>query len=306
MLNMKKVVAKRNGQGIKALLAVFLVGALSACAVGFPVTVRDDRGNEIEIARRPERVVVLAALYGEIVVSLGARDQVIGVADSPDMPEAFVGTPTVGPSFSPSVEAIIGLEPDLVMGAWGDVRSGLENVGIPVLTAGQPGGFIAGIPDIFAAIQAVGEALGRPAQAAQLMGDIAVQIVKTESAVLGRAPRRAAFLYMEAPGTSPYAIGRRAVEHELLLRAGATNVFDDVEGFPQVSLEEVLARDPEVIFTDPTQVQHVLDSEQLQGVTAVRENQVFGVRAAEVTSTRVAESLVMLARKLHPEAFAED
>ncbi|MFO8033853.1 MAG: ABC transporter substrate-binding protein [Candidatus Bipolaricaulota bacterium] len=306
MLEIIRNTASQNSKWKKALLSTLLALALGAGASAFPIVVQDDRGEEIEIAEAPERVVVLAALYGEILVDLSAVELVVGVADSPDNPEELQGLPTVGPSFSPSVEAILGLEPDLVLGGWGDVRSGLERAQVPVLTAGQEGAIIAGVSDIFAAIRAVGEALGKSEEAARLIGDIALEIVLTESLVLGRTDVKVAFLYMAAPNSPPYANGKGTIEHELLLRAGGDNAFADVDGFSPVSLEEVLARDPDVIFTDPTQIDHILDSEHLEQITAVREGRVHGVRAAETTSTGVAQALREMARRLHPEAFEED
>ncbi len=287
------------------------MGLLVACAMGFgafgfPVTVQDNRGLEVKIPQPPQRVVVLTALYGHILVDLDATELVAGVTDSPNNPVELGDLPRVGPSFSPSVEEILALGPDLVLGGWGDVRSALERAGALVLTVGEPDGSIAGTDDIFAAIRAVGRAVGRPDEAARIVGEIAVDVLEVERQVLGLPKIRVALLYLYAPDSAPYTIGSDSVEHELLLRAGGDNVFADLSGFPQVSLEAVLARDPEVIITDPTQVDHILESAHLQEVTAVREGRVYGIATADTTSTRVARALREIARRLHPDAFEED
>ncbi len=227
----------------------------------------------------------------------------MAMADSPDNPEALAGLPSVGTAFSPSVEAILGAEPDLVLGAWGEVRDALERMGTPVLTLGGSGGYIGTVGDILTVIRDLGAVFGLTEQAGHLVGEIAVSIVETESLVLGRSPVRAAFLYMMGPDTPPYAMGRDTTEHELLLRAGGINVFADLQGFPQVSVEEVLARDPEVIFTDPTQVETITTSQRLAQTTAVTDGRIYGVGAAETTATHVAEALRRMAMHLHPEAF---
>ncbi len=291
---------------MKLLVAVWLMLGLSVMASAFPVVVRDDRGEDIQITHPPQRVVVIEALYGEIMVDLGAAELVVGTAESPDIPDELQGKPSVGPSFSPSVETILALEPDLVLGAWGEVRDQLERAGVPVFTAGGQAGYIAGVTDLFGAIRAVGRAIGLSEKAAELIGLISVDIVAIEGAVLGRQGVAAAFLFMQTPDSPPYAIGRGTIEHELLLRAGGVNVFADVDGFPQVSLEEVLARDPHVILTHPTQVEHVYNSQQLKDVTAIREGHVYGISSAELTSTRVADALREMAKRMHPEAFAGD
>jgi len=288
------------------VIAAVVAGALALCVValanGFPVTVVDDRGQEITIPERPERIVVAGTtLYTEILLDIGAGDRIVGVASSPDNPPEVADLPKVGPSYSPSVEAILALGPDLVLGAWGVTRDGLEAAGVTVLTTG----WITGLPDIFKTIRTVGLAVGSAAEADKLIGRIAEEVVEIESKVLGLPPVRAAFLYMSGPGTPPYAAGAGSIESELILRAGGTNVFADVTGFPQVSLEEVVKRDPQVIFTDPAQVENFYGSKVLLGISAVEEKRVYGIKASAVTSTRVAEALAEMAQRLHPEAFAE-
>jgi len=225
----------------------------------------------------------------------------VGVTSSPNNPPEVAGLPQVGPSYSPSVEAILALGPDLVLGAWGATREGLEAAGVTVLTTG----WITGLSDIFKTIRTVGLAVGSPAEADRLIGRIAEEVVEIESKVFGLPPVRAAFLYMSAPDTPPYAAGAGSIESELILRAGGANVFADVAGFPQVSLEELVKRDPQVIFTDPAQVEDVYGSKMLLGITAVEEKRVYGIKASAVTSTQVAEALTEMAQRLHPEAFAQ-
>lgn len=287
---------------VLVLLALLMSSGLVASAQQYPVTVVDDRGLEVTIESQPNRIVVAGIpLYTEILIDLGAIDRLIAVAQSPDNPPEVADLPRVGESFSPSVEVILALEPDLVLGAWGAVRDQLEELGIVVLTTGRSGAIIASVSDIFTTIRTVGIAVGNSARAADLIGQIAEQIIIIESAVLGREPVQVAFLYMSVPDTAPYAIGSGSIENELILRAGGTNVFADIFGFPPVSLEEVLARDPEVIFTDPDHVENVLESQLLRDVTAVRDGQVFGIKASYSTSTKVAEVLRVMSEFLHPE-----
>lgn len=289
---------------LRTLLAILVgLGTLAALAGAqqFPVTVIDDRGLEIVIPARPERIVAIGALYVEILLDIGAGARLVCVADSPDNPSEVAALPRVGPALAPSVEAILACEPDLVLGAWGAVREKLEELKVTVLTTG----FIAGLPDIFSTVRTVGKALGSLEEAEALIGKIAEEVVLIESKVLGREPVRAAFLYMMAPDTPPYVAGSGSIENELLFRAGGANVFADIGGFPQVSLEELLARDPQVIFTDPAQVENIYRSRLLSGVAAVRDGRIYGIKASEVTSTRVAQALRTIAQFLHPEAFGE-
>jgi iron complex transport system substrate-binding protein len=225
-------------------------------------------------------------LYGEILVDLGALDVLVGVTDSPDNPPELDDVLKIGPSFpGPNIELIIALEPDVVLGAVFDVRDQLEAAGLVVVT---PVAFIAGISDLFKVIETVGAVVDREGAA---------------SAVVQEDPVRAAFLFPSGDGP-PYAAGKGSIEGELLTRAGGLNVFADVAGGNVVSLEELIARDPQVIFTDLSQVDLITDNALLSGVSAVKNARVFGLKASSLTSTRVADALKSMALALHPGAFS--
>ncbi len=281
--------------GVVAALLFAWVGF--AAQASFPVTVTDDRGRAITIAAEPQRIVAVGALYAEILVDLGVADRLIAVAASPDNPAATDGLPTVGTAYAPSVELIIALKPDLVLGAtdWEGVRPALEAAGVTVLTTSM----LTSVSDIFATIRTVGAAVGKEIESSLLAGQIAESILSMEASVLGMPKVTAAFLYASTPDAAPYAAGTGTIEHELILRAGGTDVFADIKGFPPVSLEEVVKRNPDVIFTDPSQIANITGNPLLQGVAAVRNGQVVGIRASEVTSTQVAEALRTMIETLH-------
>ena len=264
------------------------------------VVIVDDRGKEIEVPLPVGRIVVAGTpLYTEILVDIGAKDLLVGVTDSPDNPPEVADVPRVGSPFQPNVEVILSLEPDVVLGAVGDVRDRLEAAGILVVT---PIAFIRALPDIFRVVEIVGLLADREVEAELLKGRIGERIVAVESAVIQRNRVRAAFLFAP-PDMAPFAVGRGSVEGELLARAGAENVFRDLEGIQQVSFEAVVERNPEVIFTDPSQIENLTQNPLLQDVSAVREGRVFGVKASALTSTRVADALQRMAQALHPDAF---
>ena len=292
------MMTKSMQKGLWVMLGLLVLTGVLVSAAQYPVTVTDDRGQEITIRSQPNRIIVAGIpLYTEIISDLGALDRLIAVSKSPDNPPEVASLPTVGPSFSPNVEVILSLKPDLVLGAgdWGGVRSKLESAGIIVLTTP----LISSIPDIFSTIRTVGIALGLKERAEALIGHIAEEIVTIEATTLAEKPVKAAFLYASVPNEPPYAAGSGAIENELILRAGGKNVFSDVQGFPQVSLEEIVVRDPQVIFTDPSQIKNITNNSALQGVSAVKNGRVYGIKASYVTSTKVAEVLKTMSKFLH-------
>ena len=285
---------------IPLLTGCLLLGGVSGFATGAEqVTVTDDRGTAIVISSPPDRIIAVGALYAQVLVDLGAVDRLVAIADSPNNPSEVADLVSVGPSYAPNVEVIISLSPDLVLGAtdWGGERPALEAAGFIVLTTPM----LTSIPEILASVRTIGTAVGLAADAIALTGRISEAVAEVENRVLGLPRTRAAFLYPPSLGVAPYAAGADAIEGDLLTRAGASNVFADVSGFPQVNLEDVLARDPEVIFTDPSQIAFITDDPLLQGVSAVKSGRVFGINAGRATSTAVADVLAKMARLLHPE-----
>jgi len=288
----------RTGMYVVGLCCLLAATCLQAAASDAVVVV-DDRGESIVIEQVPQRIVAIGALYAQVVVDLAAVSRLVGVADSPENPTETDGLASVGPSYAPSVETILSLEPELVLGAtdWGGERPALEAAGILVLTTP----LMTSIPDVLSTIRTIGSAIGSANEADTLIGDIAEAVVSLESSVLGIPNVRCAFLYPPSLGTPPYVAGAGTIENELILRAGGGNVFCDVTGFPQVNFEDLLSRDPEIIFTAPSQVAYITDDPLLQEMAAVRSGRVFGIEAGRAASSALAYVLTEMVTMVHPE-----
>lgn len=286
----------RTAVAVGFLSVVAFAVSSFATAGPFPVVVVDDRGNEITVESRPERIIAVNALYTEIVVDLGAFDRLVAVADSPDNPAVTSGLPSVGLAAAPNVELIVGFEPDLVLGAsdWGGERPALEAAGITVLTTP----WLGSVPDIFTTIESIAAAIGSDAEGATLIGRIAREIVDAETLILGAPAVTAAFLYAGSPDALPFASGAEAIESELILRAGGANVFAGIQS-AQVSFESILEKNPDVIFTAPSQVENLTGNPLLQGVSAIRNAHVVGIRGSVIASAQVAEALRQMIEALH-------
>jgi len=284
---------RRLGLGF---LAVVLLA--SVCCSGYPVSVVDDRGQEIVFEREPQRIVSLNALYTQILVDLGVEDRLVAIAETADNPAEVADLPSVGLPFSPNVELILGHEPDLVLGAndWGGERPALESAEVAVLTTA----WLTDVVSIFDTVRTIAKAVGSVSAGDLLVGRIAADIIQAEALVLGKPRVTAAFLYASTMQDPPYAAGGDSIESEIILRAGGVNVFSELVFSPQISFEEIIARDPEVIFTDPAQIENITGNALLQSVRAVAAGRVYGIRASDIASTRVAEALQAVIAGLHP------
>jgi ABC-type Fe3+-hydroxamate transport system substrate-binding protein len=98
-------------------------------------------------------------------------------------------------------------------------------------------------------------------------------------------------------------VGRGSFQSELLDIAGARNVYaDDPRPSPQVSMEDIVRRNPDLILTGPAGAARIRSSPAWQAVPAVRAGRIVVIDTAVVgrPSVRLGEAAAELARALHP------
>ena len=113
-------------------LLIFFV-ALPACGAR---TIRDELGRTVQVTEHPHRLVCLMPSVVDDVYSLGAGTDVIGVPDYTKYPAEARTKRSIGLPLTPSIETIVALHPDLVLGDADmnspDTVDALERLGIPV------------------------------------------------------------------------------------------------------------------------------------------------------------------------------
>lgn len=265
----------------------------------FPVTVSNCEAD-VTFDAAPERVVMLKSATVPYLHDLGVMDRVTAragqypeeyyddetLAELDDVP---VLTDEVDPAghLQISKEVVIAEEPDLVLGQVDNLsRETLSAVDVPLLEEpalcpeGAPS--TASFDDISDQMRLYGQVFGRGDQAEDAVADLEQERQKIEDEVGGPSGRTAAVLYPTVGGGPTYAYGTSSMAHPQLEAAGLENVFGDTdERVFEVTLEELLGRDPDIIvllYTDgePGKVEDALTS--LPGadeLTAVREDQVM-------------------------------
>jgi iron complex transport system substrate-binding protein len=265
---------------------------------------------------QPKRIVSLAPSTTEILFAIGAGDRVIGVTNYCHFPPDALRLPKVGGYLHPSLEAIAALEPDLVVAQKSSRRVGaaLVRLGIRTLELGHDD-----IAGVYRSIATLGAATGNIEAAATVTARIRAGLEAVRRSA-GRLPRRrVTFIVGRSPGSLDglTAVGGRASYlDQLLAVAGGDNVFaGEPVPYPRVSIEEILARDPEVIIdmgtmaqttgvteADKTAVRALWDRYPV--LTAVRERRVYAVASDifVVPGPRVVEAARAFLAMIHPEA----
>ena len=239
--------ARRFLPGFLSVVA-FLASAIDFPAFAadrFPLTSKDDRGVAVRLVAPPRRIVSLAPSLTEIVFLLGREGSLVGVTRFCNVPAAASGLPKIGGVSDPDVERIVALSPDLVLcttdGNPRDKVRALEEMGIPCFAVAPQD-----LAAVFAAIERLGVLLG------------AADRGRAEAGALRRRARLASpsSLALEKPlvlfvvSTAPViAAGVGTFMDELVRLAGGRNAAARYAGrYPRLSVEELVAARPDVIF----------------------------------------------------------
>ncbi|MDE1166731.1 MAG: cobalamin-binding protein [Pseudomonas sp.] len=226
-------------------------------------------------AAAAQRVVSLAPSLTEIVTQLGAQDQLVGVLDAGDRPAGLERVASVGRYGQLNIEALLSLKPDLLLLWPGSVspaqRDQLQRLGIPIFVS-EPHS----LDELADQIEAIGLRLGHPVNAHGVASDVRQRLVALRQHYRRDVPLRVFYQVWDAP---LYTLGGRQIISDALRACGGVNVFAELTlPAPQVSIEAVLQRDPQVILVaEPTQVAAWARWPQ---VAAVREGRVWLREAA--------------------------
>jgi iron complex transport system substrate-binding protein len=254
-------------------------------------------------AAAPARIVSTAPSVTEILFALGLGERVVGVTRFCDYPEAAQALPKVGGFADLSLEAILALRPDLVVGARnGTVRPVVEKLGaLGVKTLFPPD---TTLPEIFRAIREIGEAAGAPLQGAELATSLEGRIEGIRKKTAAR-PRPKTLVVV---GWRPIIVAAPGSFLDTLLSyAGGENAAEaGVSPYPTYDLEAILTRAPEVIIDASMEGSGEAEIRARWAayptLPAVRDGRVYAAPSAALLrpGPRLADGLLALAKTLHP------
>lgn len=276
----------------KKLVSLFLalVMALSltaAFAESTAVTVTDMAGREITLDAPATKVVALTASDCEILAALGAEDTLVGRGEYCDYPESVLEVPAVQSGADTNLEQIIALEPQVVvmakMAQTEEQVAALEKAGIRVVVSDAQD-----IEGVYTAIRLIGALVGRNDEAEAMVADMQ----STFADIAAKSENTGKTVYFEV---SPlqwglWTAGKGTFMDELATMCGLTNAFADVEGWAEISEEQVLERDPDYIVTismyygeGPTPVEEIKSRTGWDTLKAVQNDAIFNADSNEVS-----------------------
>ena len=277
----------------------------AAATAAFPVTVNDFQNRAVTVPKRPERIVSIGPSITEFLFALGAGPRVVGTDDFSDEPAAATTLEKVG-GIKVNFEKVVALRPDLVLSVKfsdGTIEK-LTSAGLLVLVVDpQTVGEVARTATLLGrAVGAEGDALARDIQKK-------VDDVRAKTAAVTSKPR----VYHEVDASDPtkiFTVGPGSYIDDLIAIAGGVNIAAKAAtAYPQLSAEEVLRADPEVIVLSAdsysAKPEDVSARAGWSAITAVK-NKRFGTIAPNLINRpgpRVGDAAEAYARIVHPELY---
>lgn len=283
----------------KPFPVLFLLSLACAHEVQKNTSQLDDFGNPIVVAGIPKRIVSLNPATTDLVFALGAGPRLVGRTHWDSYPAEALKVPDLGSGIRPSVEAVLGARPDLViLYASADNRaaeSELRAAGINTLSLK-----IDHVDDFYRAARIIARLTGDSARGVTV-ADSVRKTLDSVRALTASLPHPTVFWHI---WDSPLiTIGRGSYMNELVTIAGGSNIYGDLsEPSPTVSIEDVLKRDPDFIITGPEGSTELRADPRWAGSSAVKNGRVAIVDTAVVgrPSVRLGEAALSIARLLHP------
>lgn len=276
----------------KKLVSLFLalVMALSltaAFAESTAVTVTDMAGREIALDAPATKVVALTASDCEILAALGAEDTLVGCGEYCDYPESILEVPAVQSGADTNLEQIIALEPQVVimakMAQTEEQVAALEEAGIRVVVSDAQD-----IEGVYTAIRLIGALVGRNDEAEAMVADM--QSAFADIAAKSENTGKTVYFEVSPLQWGLWTAGKGTFMDELATLCGLTNAFADVEGWAEISEEQVLERDPDYIVTismyygeGPTPVEEIKSRAGWEGLKAVQNDAILNADSNEIS-----------------------
>jgi iron complex transport system substrate-binding protein len=273
-----------------------------------PIIITDMMGREVVIDEPVERVVALTASDCEILYAIGAGDLLVGRGEYCDYPAEVQDVAVVQSGANTNVEQIMALDPQVLimsdMAQTTEQVEALEDAGVKVVVSEATD-----IEGVYTAISMIGTLTGREEAAADVVQGMKDTFSEIQEKSTGDGTET---VYFEV---SPleyglWAAGSDTFMNEIAQMLGVRNAFDDVEGWVEVSEEQIIERNPDYIVSitmyygeGPTPEEEIASRTGWEDITAVKNGAILNLRNNELS--RPAPRLAEGAQEMYDFIYGE-
>ncbi|CAM3641248.1 ABC transporter substrate-binding protein [Marinicrinis lubricantis] len=277
----------------------------------YPITVKDATGQEFTFDKAPERIVSTSPSETEILFAIGLDEEIVGVSDFDEYPEAAKEKPKMGGVVKPNEEAMMAANADWIVTGVSmkeDVIEQMRGLGLNVFKFDSNH-----LEDVKNNILLVGQITDRQEEAMKVVEQMDQEIQQVRDAVKDLTEEQKKKVYIEfSPG---WTVGKGEFMDELLQIAGGINIAGDMEGWSQISEEKVIEDNPDVILYAEGSMDEqgttikdiILDRSGWEAIQAVQDGLIIGLNQDLLTrpGPRLTQGLIEMAKAIYPERFSE-
>jgi iron complex transport system substrate-binding protein len=273
------------------------------------VKIVDRLGRTIRLDRPPVRIVSLSPSATEMIFAVAAGERLVGATQYCNYPSAAISITRVSSGTIEGVnrESILNLKPDVIFFKADHHQSLIETFekfGIPMVGVGAES-----IEEMFQEAQDIGNFLGTQAAAEQLVTQMRSELEKQTNRVASISSEESKRVFYEVWDQPLMTVGPQSFIGELIRIAKGKNIFDDAtQGYPQISSELVVDRDPQVIIrpgseANAADVEKILNRKGWEGITAIRDKRVHTIDGDQISrcGPRLLQVLPSLIDAIYPE-----
>jgi iron complex transport system substrate-binding protein len=275
-------------------------------ATSYPLTVKDDAGRSVTLARRPQRIISLAPSNTEILFAVGLGEWIVGVDTYSNYPPAATSKPKISKYSSTDLEQVVAATPDLIFAAGitrPDVIAAFEARGFAVIVLNPAD--VSGVLDNLSLVGQIGDV---NAEAARVRDGLETRLAALTAKL--RTATTKPRVFFELDPDQYFTVGPKSFVDDLITRAGGTNIAADAgTPYPKLSPEQIILKDPEVIILSDeiagATVAAVKARPGWSGISAVKGDRIVAIDP-DLTNRpgpRIVDALETLAMALHPELF---
>ena len=252
------------------------------------IAVTDMMGREITLDEPATRVVALSAADCEVLYAVGAGDLLVGRGEYCDYPAEVLDVPAVQSGMETNIEQIIALAPQVLlmssMAQTEDQVKQLEAAGIKVVVSDAKD-----IAGVYTAITMIGALTGHDADASAVVSGMQGTL-DALAARAGELEGKSVYFEVSPLQYGLWTAGAGTFMDEIATMLGLTNVFADTTGWAEISEEQVLEANPDVIVSiamyfgeGQTPVEEILARPGWQDMTAVKNGDILNLQNNELS-----------------------
>ena len=275
------------------------------------ITVTDMLGREISLEKPAERVVALTPGDCEILFAIDAGNIIVGRGEFCDYPESLQNVTTVESGANTNTEQIIALKPDVIilsdMAQTPEQISALERAKMKVIvTSAQD------IEGVYEAASLIGKVVGKEQEAADLVASMKKDFSDIKEKAKDKEKKGEKVYFEVSPlEFGLWAAGKDTFMNEIADMIGIENIFYDVSGWAEVSEEQVIQRNPQLIVTitmyegrGTKPEEEIMARKGWDTISAVKTGQIYNASSDELA--RPGPRLVDGAKQLYSAFYGEE